>query len=144
MPMSKTPVILVVDDEAVIRQAAVEMIEAAGLGTLEARDGAQAMNLLDTVEGIDVVLTDIDMPASINGIQLAACIHSRWPRTGIIVASGKVSPKKGDVPTGGLFFAKPYVEDDVLAAIRWLLSRPPAETGHATGYEAAPEPDDRQ
>lgn len=120
------PTVLVVDDEAVIRQGAVEMVEEAGFTALEARDGTQAMELLDTVAGIGVIVTDIDMPGSIDGVRLAACVHRRWPRVGIIVASGKVSPKRGDIPAGGHFFAKPYVEADVVAAIRALLNRMPA------------------
>lgn len=123
-PTNAVPIVLVVDDEAVIRNAAVEMVEEAGFSALPASDGRQAMDLLDTVEGIRVVITDIDMPASIDGIRLAACIHKRWPTIGIIVASGKVEPRPGDIPADGYFFRKPYDEDEVVAAIRGCLERP--------------------
>lgn len=133
---SLTPIVLVVDDEAVVRHAAVEMIEESGFAALEACDGTQAMELLDTVDGVGVVLTDINMPASIDGIRLAACIQRKWPRVGIIVASGKVSPKRGDIPAGGLFFAKPYTEAEVIAAIRRFLD--PPSKGPRKGPSRAP------
>ena len=122
MPVEKnTPIVLIVEDQAVTRQAAVEMVEEAGFSALEADDGATAMDMLETVEGIRVVLTDIDMPTSIDGIKLAACIHRKWPGIGVIILSGKVAPKPGDIPAGGRFFAKPYAVADVLAAIRERL-----------------------
>ena len=141
MRTSAKPIVLVVDDEAVIRQAAVEMVEEAGFAALEAADGSRAMDLLDAVAGIDVVLTDIDMPASIDGIRLAACIHRKWPRIGIIVASGKVSPKRGDVPPGGSFFAKPYAEGEVIAAIQALVDRASIDREGTADFGAAQPPE---
>ena len=118
---NKRPIVLIVEDEVVTRHAAVEMVEEAGFDALEANDSARAMALLESVEGVGVVLTDVDMPSSIDGIKLAACIHRKWPSIGIIITSGKVAPKLGDIPFGGHFFAKPYSEHDVVAAIRHLL-----------------------
>ncbi|MBD8905873.1 response regulator [Methylorubrum zatmanii] len=112
------PIVLVVEDDAVTRRAAVEMIAEAGYAVREATDGNVAIRLLDEEEGVRVVVTDIDMPLGIDGIRLAACITRRWPRIGIVITSGKVLPIPGDVPPEALFLRKPYSEESLVAAIR--------------------------
>ncbi len=116
--------VLVVEDEAVIRQAAVEMVEEAGFQSLEATNGTDAFRILHDVADISAVLTDIDMPAGLDGIRLAACIAQRWPQIGLVVTSGKVRPRRGDLPTGTRFFTKPYNEQDVIAALRRVVANP--------------------
>lgn len=123
------PAVLVVEDEPVTRYAAVEMIDAAGFRVIAAPDGIEAMRLLETVAGIRVVFTDIDMPRGIDGVQLAACLRQRWPNIGVIVTSGKRAPKPGDIPPGATFFPKPYDEAAVLAAIAPLMQHRGADVG---------------
>ncbi len=115
------PTVLVVEDDAVTRHAAVAMVGDAGYAVREATNGNEAIRILDHEAGIRVVVTDIDMPLGIDGIKLAACIHRRWPGIGIIITSGKVRPKDGDVPAQGRFIRKPYSEEQVIGAIRALL-----------------------
>ena len=123
MPSVTTkPTVLIVEDEALQRRSAVEMVEEAGFHAIEARDGAEAMDLLETVPDIRAVLTDVDMPASIDGIKLAACIHRKWPAIAIVLISGKVVPRLGDVPTGARFFSKPYQEEELVAVLRNLVT----------------------
>lgn len=115
---------LVVEDDVVTRQAAVEMIEDAGYAVCEAPNGNAAIRVLDegAGEGVRVVVTDIDMPMGIDGIKLAACIARRWPGIGIVITSGKVRPAPGDVPPDGLFIRKPYSEVCLVAAIRSVMA----------------------
>ncbi|TFZ60191.1 response regulator [Methylorubrum sp. Q1] len=117
--------VLVVEDDAVIRCAAVEMIVEAGFAVREATNGNEAIRLLDQEQeaggAVCVVVTDIDMPLGIDGIKLAACIDRRWPHIGIVITSGKVRPSPGDVPTDGLFIRKPYTDESLLAAIRSVM-----------------------
>lgn len=113
---------LVVEDDAVTRHAAVAMLEDAGYAVREASNGNEAIRLLDREVGIRAVVTDIDMPLGIDGIKLAACINRRWPEIGIVITSGKVRPKDGDVPAQGRFVRKPYTEEQVLNAIRAVLA----------------------
>jgi two-component system, response regulator PdtaR len=119
------PTVLVVEDDAVIRHAAVELIAEAGYAVREARNGNEAIRMLDAIqeagETVCVVVTDIDMPLGIDGIKLAACIDRRWPDIGIVITSGKVRPAPGDVPTDGLFIRKPYTEEGLIAAIRSVM-----------------------
>ncbi|MEE7457166.1 response regulator [Methylorubrum populi] len=120
------PVVLVVEDDIVTRQAAVEMIQDAGYATCEASNGNAAIRVLDegedAGEGVRVVVTDIDMPLGIDGIKLAACIARRWPGIGIIITSGKVRPAPGDIPPDGLFIRKPYSEEGLVSAIRSVMA----------------------
>ncbi len=108
-----------------IRHAALELIAEAGFAVREARNGNEAIRMLDTVqeagETVCVVVTDIDMPLGIDGIKLAACIDRRWPDIGIVITSGKVRPAPGDVPTDGLFIRKPYTEEGLISAIRSVM-----------------------
>ena len=112
--------ILVVEDEAITRHAAVEMLDEAGFEVFEAQDGTEAIRVLDSVADIRVVMTDIDMPSGLDGIRLAACIDRRWPEIGVVVVSGKVRPALGDVPARGHFFRKPYDAEAVTRVIRRL------------------------
>ncbi|WP_342154260.1 response regulator [Methylorubrum sp. SB2] len=116
------PTVLVVEDDAFTRHAAVAMVEDAGYAVREASNGNEAIRLLDREVGIRAVVTDIDMPFGIDGIKLAACIHRRWPEIGIVITSGKVRPKDGDVPAQGRFVRKPYTEEQVIGAIRAVLA----------------------
>lgn len=118
------PTVLVVEDDAVTRHAAAAMIGDAGFSVCEATNGNEAIRVLDREAGIRVVVTDIDMPLGIDGIKLAACIHRRWPGIGIVITSGKVRPKEGDVPALGRFIRKPYSEEQVIGAIRAVLAGP--------------------
>ena len=119
------PTVLVVEDDAVIRHAAVAMVTDAGFAVREASNGNEAIRILDdgleASETVCVIVTDIDMPLGIDGIKLAACIDRRWPRIGIVITSGKVRPAPGDVPTDGLFIRKPYTEEGLIAAIRSVM-----------------------
>jgi two-component system, response regulator PdtaR len=121
-PSEPNPRVLVVEDEAVIRHAAAEMLADAGFEVLEARHGTEAIQVLEGTEGVRVVMTDIDMPAGLDGVKLAACIHRRWPRIGLVVVSGKVRPAPGDVPPEAHFFRKPYDEAAVTRIIRRLAA----------------------
>ncbi|MDP4025508.1 response regulator [Methylobacterium sp. NEAU 140] len=123
LAISGKPLVLVVEDEAITRMAAVVMLCEAGYEAVEADSGPAAVLVLEERTGIRVMLTDIDMPAGLDGIKLAACVHRRWPGVGIIMTSGKVRPAPGDVPSGARFIAKPYAEASVLAEIGRIVAQ---------------------
>jgi CheY-like chemotaxis protein len=114
------PVILVVEDDTLLRMHALEMIEEAGFEVLEASNADEAIKLLETRLDIAVVFTDIDMPGSMNGLKLAHAVANRWPPIRIVATSGHFQMRDGDLPEGGLFIAKPYLSQQILSTLRRL------------------------
>jgi CheY-like chemotaxis protein len=72
-------VVLVVEDEALVRMTAVGMIEEAGFEVLGAANSDEAILLLEARRDITVVFTDIEMPGSMDGLRLAQAVRGRWP-----------------------------------------------------------------
>jgi CheY-like chemotaxis protein len=101
-------IVLVVDDEPLVRMLAVEVAEEAGFEVLEASNADEAVILLETVPGIRILMTDVDMPGSMDGLKLAASVRDRWPPVEIIVVSGMQRPRIHELPERAIFFDKPY------------------------------------
>lgn len=100
--------ILIVEDEAPVRQLAAESIAMLGYRTVEADSAAAAMALLESTPEIDMLFTDVRMPGEMNGAELAFTVRSRWPKIAIIVVSGNFDPKASRLPIGAAFLSKPY------------------------------------
>jgi CheY-like chemotaxis protein len=101
-------VVLVVDDEPLLRMAAIDLVEEAGFEAIQASSADEAILLLESRMDIRVIFTDIEMPGTMNGLLLAAAVRRRWPPIKIIIVSGRQSPAEADMPEGSVFFAKPY------------------------------------
>lgn len=114
---SSRPVVLVVEDEPLLRLMAVDMIDDEGFEVLQANGAKEAIRILESRPDIRLVFTDIDMPGGPDGLELAAVIRDRWPPIAIIITSGKARPGTADMPTGTPFFAKPYLASEVMASI---------------------------
>ena len=112
--------ILVVEDEPLIRLGVVGMLEDAGYEALEASNANDAIRKLQARDDIGLVITDIDMPGGMDGVQLAHYVKRQWPPIQLIVVSGKLAPKQSDLPAGTPFFAKPYQEWRLLNTIKDL------------------------
>lgn len=112
--------ILVVEDDGLIRMDVVDTLSDAGYAVLEAGNADQALAVLDKNE-VAALLTDIDMPGTMNGIGLARLTAERWPTSKIIVISGRYNPAQGSLPEGAKFLSKPISE--------LALSRAMAELG---------------
>jgi CheY-like chemotaxis protein len=124
--MAKKAVILVVEDEALIRMGAVQMLEDAGFATVEVSNADDAMKVLELRSDIRAVFTDINMPGTLDGLRLARAVRGRWPPIHLILTSGLVSPSEEDFPANGRFIRKPYRPEHVIATIRELLGRNPS------------------
>jgi CheY-like chemotaxis protein len=120
--MSKTPVILIVEDEPLIRMGAVDAVTEAGFGVIEARNADEAIAILEQRSDIHLVFTDIDMPGSMDGLRLAHFVRHRWPPVKIIATSGHARIADEDLPTGGRFLRKPYENREVIDTIRELVA----------------------
>ncbi|WP_046869262.1 response regulator [Microvirga massiliensis] len=101
------PVVLLVKDEPLVRLTQVDLLREAGFWVVEAQDADEAFDLLRARPDIDVVLTDVDMPGSLDGFEFARLVRQGWPEVGVLVISGKMTPRPGDLPPGTAFVAKP-------------------------------------
>jgi two-component system, response regulator PdtaR len=111
-------VILVVEDEILIRMGLVDDLILAGFRVLQASDADEALRILRTSEPVDLLLTDVRMPGSMNGLQLAAAVRSMRPQLKIAILSAHVlSPP----PEADVLFGKPYVTDRLINGIQRLL-----------------------
>jgi two-component system, response regulator PdtaR len=120
------PIVLIVEDDLLIRMDAIDIIETAGYATLEAADADEAIAILTARPDIHVVFTDIQMPGSMDGLKLAHFIHDRWPPVKIIATSGNVRIAGYELPHGGQFLPKPYIAREVTAALKRLTGYEPS------------------
>jgi len=116
------PVILVVEDEALVRLAAVGMLEDAGFRMIEAVDGDQALELLAADSDIQLLFTDVTMPGTIDGLALARHVRDRWPHIAIMIVSAKQMAHAEQLPAGCRFERKPYSPDTMVRHARELTS----------------------
>lgn len=119
---ASTPVALVVEDEFLIRLHAVDMLEAAGFATIEATNADEAILILESRNDIRLVLTDIQMPGSMDGLRLAHAVRKKWPPVKLVLVSGKRDLRIDELPEGALFYAKPYNVDEITAGIGKLMA----------------------
>src|SRR3954463_15366963 len=115
---AKRPVVLIVEDEFLLRMNAVDMIRAAGFEVVEAANADEAIEILETRRDITVVFTDIQMPGSMDGLKLARAVRGRWPPIKIVATSGRVNIAESDLPEGGRFLPKPYNQAQVTGLLR--------------------------
>jgi CheY-like chemotaxis protein len=114
--------ILVVEDEFLIRIDSVDMIRDFGFEVIEATDADEAIALLESIAGIKVVFTDIQMPGSMDGLKLAAAVRDRWPPVALLITSGKVRPPRDDMPAGAQFLPTPYSPGQLKEQLRSLTA----------------------
>ena len=120
-PSGTSPIVLVVEDEMLLRMRAVDMVEDAGYVSLEAVDADGALVILQSRSDIALLFTDVQMPGSMNGLELAHAVHKRWPPIKIILASGQLKLSSDDIPQDSRFFGKPLRSDEVIAEMRDML-----------------------
>jgi len=116
------PVVLIVEDDFLIRINVAELIADAGFRVVEAANADEAIVILESRLDITVVFTDIQMPGSMDGLKLAAAIRGRWPPIKIIATSGLVDVRQDDLPDGGRFLPKPYSSEQIVRTLRELAN----------------------
>jgi CheY-like chemotaxis protein len=118
---SRRPVVLIVEDEFLLRMNAVDMTAAAGFEAIEASNADEAIEILENRLDITVVFTDIQMPGSMDGLKLARAVRGRWPPIKIVATSGHVDVNESDLPDGGRFLPKPYSPHEITGVLRELI-----------------------
>jgi CheY-like chemotaxis protein len=114
-------VVLVVEDEPLVRALAVDVLEEAGFEVIEASNADYALIVLERRSDIRVIFTDVEMPGRLNGFELARIVQDHHHRVRIIVGSGRVCPRAGDIAPHTVFLPKPYAADALVRAVRGML-----------------------
>lgn len=100
--------VLLVEDELFVRMIGADALSEAGYRVIEASDADEALARLEHSDDVQVLFTDIRMPGSMDGLQLAGEVHRRWPAIRILLTSGDTRPTGAAIPDDGRFLAKPY------------------------------------
>jgi CheY-like chemotaxis protein len=120
---SAPAVVLVVEDEMMLRMRAVDMVEDAGYTSLEAVDADEAVAILEARSDVALLLTDIQMPGTMDGLKLAHDVHDRWPQIKIILVSGQLTLPSIDIPADSCFFGKPLESGVMIAQMQGMIGR---------------------
>ncbi|MBS0223168.1 MAG: response regulator [Proteobacteria bacterium] len=119
------PVVLIVEDDELIRIEVAERLERSGFSVMQAPGAEEAIRLLTTTS-VDLVFSDVDMPGRLDGRGLVNWLRREHPRIPALLASGSPQRRDDDPP----LLAKPYRASELISTIRELLAH--AERQHAT------------
>ena len=117
----KRPVVLLVEDEFLVRMCTRAAVETAGFDVLEASDADEAIAILAVRNDIRLIFTDVHMPGSMDGLKLTHFVRDRWPPVKIVATSGRVRITDSDLPEGGRFLPKPYSAGEITATLHELI-----------------------
>ena len=116
-----TPIILIVEDELVLRMRAADIVEDAGFESIQAINADEAIKILESRSDIALLFTDIQMPGSMDGLKLAQSVHERWPAIKIILVSGQIKVSDDDKPNDSRFFGKPLASKQMIAELKAMM-----------------------
>lgn len=114
--------VLVVEDEPIIRFALVDALEEKGYRVLEASNVLEAVGVIGKNEQIAAVVTDIDMPGGLSGLDLVETLDKSQHHIAVVVTSGGHASESLDLPADARFFSKPYHFDDIFFAVRSAIA----------------------
>jgi CheY-like chemotaxis protein len=116
------PVVLLVEDELLVRMTAADTLEEAGFQVLEAADADVAMAVLEARSAeVQVLFTDVHIPGSMDGLELAEQVHRRWPHVLLLISSGYAQPQPEEIADHGRFVPKPYRGATIVRQIHELI-----------------------
>ena len=110
--------ILIVEDDVLANEHLEFILRRAGHEVISATSADEAAELLEDHEDVQLLVTDINLPGTMNGLKLAAAAKARRPEMNIIIVTGYSAPKKDEIPPGSLFVPKPYNARKMIEAIR--------------------------
>ena len=119
-----SPIILAVEDDVLVRAVAAAHLRECGFEVIEAGDAHEAVRVLAAAVPVDLVFSDVQMPGSMDGIDLAHWVRRERPELKIILTSG-TAPRIADAADLGEpppFLAKPYDHAELERRIRSLLA----------------------
>ncbi|RYC32410.1 response regulator [Lichenibacterium minor] len=115
-------VVLIVEDEPLVRMMVIELFEDEGFEVLEAANADQALGIFGERDDVALLFTDVEMPGSIDGYALARWVSLNRPSVKTMIVSGRALPRAGDVPDGAAFVGKPYDHDDIMRRVQTMMA----------------------
>jgi two-component system, response regulator PdtaR len=115
-------VVLVVEDQTLVRMFMADFLDEAGFKVFEAVNADEALTVLQARPDVQAVVTDIEMPGAMNGIELTQVIRDRWPGIGVVITSGRERPGPDDLSAKVAFLAKPYLPETIINVVRQLAT----------------------
>jgi DNA-binding NtrC family response regulator len=122
----RRPIVLIVEDETLLRLAAAEHLRDGGFVVIEAANGEEAQAVLESGVSIDLVFSDINMPGALDGVELAVWVAAQDRAPPLLLTSGIASvldAARAACPNVLAFLAKPYPYDEMEQAIRQALPK---------------------
>ena len=113
---------LIVEKNRICRNLTVDLVQIAGCVPIAVMDCDEAIVVSRERSDIALVVTDISIIGSIDGLRLAHAVRERWPPINILVVSKMQQPLPHELPTRALFMAKPYKSDDLVSTVRRLVA----------------------
>lgn len=115
--------VLVAEDEELVRFVVVEMLEDAGFAVMQVEHAEVALGILQ-IHGarIHVLFTDIQMPGTMDGVALAHHTAKNWPKIALLITSARPRPDLRSLPKESRFLAKPYQNLQLVRHIRELAA----------------------
>jgi two-component system, response regulator PdtaR len=114
------PTVLIVEDEVLIRMLLSEALRQEGYAVIEAANADEALSVLELTPSPDVLITDVRMPGSIDGFELAAYVRRTKPELKVIITSGHANPD-GAIGVAEAFLPKPYELSLILRRLKALI-----------------------
>jgi CheY-like chemotaxis protein len=116
---NQPPLVLVVEDEPLMRMNVADALQSEGLEVIELANGDDALRVIESRSDVRAIFTDINMPGAIDGLRLVKLIKEAWPDIAIFVATGRPDPALvSKLPPGARLYPKPYRVSDVVEAIK--------------------------
>jgi CheY-like chemotaxis protein len=114
--------ILIVDDDPAMLKLWSAMLGVSGYETRTASDADCAYQELIAEQTPAMLITDVKMPGLTDGAMLAQVAAQSWPKMPIIVMSGNVEPREGELPNGAVFMRKPVRTAELLRKVELMLA----------------------
>jgi CheY-like chemotaxis protein len=131
-PPIENAIVLVVEDDAFIREDVIDVLERDGFSVLRAANVREALAVLNQRSSIRAVFTDIQMPGVLDGLDLARHLAGWRPEVAVLVTSGRSYAAPDDLPAASRFIPKPYRPAAVARILREMISDDPS--GWSPGF----------
>ena len=114
-------VVLVVEQDALLRLYADQLLEHAGFEVLDAVDAGAPLRILANRPDVRVLFTEVRLRGDVDGLQLARMVHEQWPNVRLLITSTGQRTAAGEVADHGHFLPKPYLRHELIREIDTMV-----------------------